>query len=374
MEKKYSYDRYQRQIILPGFGKLGQEKLLDASVLVIGAGGLGCPALQYLAAAGIGTIGIVDDDLVQLNNLHRQVLFSVSDIGLSKAETATRKLRELNPEINILTFNNRLTNENTFEILSEFDIIIDGTDNFSTRYMVNDACVLLSKPLVYGAISQFEGQVSVFNFPNNDGEVAVNYRDIFPDPAKEDEILNCADAGVIGTLPGIIGSMMANEVIKMITGIGEVLAGQLLVYNALNNQVFLLSLSPLKDTRSLIPKDKHTFLETDYAWLCSSSMSEMEIDIATFNQLLATKKPDIIDVREIDETPELTEFVSVNIPLGRLAENTDKILSDTVVVFCQSGKRSLMGAKILTGIFGSTKKIYSFKGGILEWKKQNPGI
>lgn len=374
MGKTPTYERYQRQIILPEFGIEGQKRLMHARVLMIGAGGLGCPVLQYLAAAGAGTIGIIDDDVVALNNLHRQVLYSVNDIGLSKAETAARILGQLNPEINIVSFNKRLTTENTFEVLSDFDIIIDGTDNFSTRYMVNDACVLLNKPLVYGAISQFEGQVSVFNYPVNESKAAINYRDIFPNPPKEDEVLNCADAGVLGVLPGIIGGMMANEAIKMIAGIGEVLAGRLLTYNALNNQVYLLSLSPAKDTRSLIPKDQDEFLKTDYAWLCSSSGSEMEIDAATFRNLLENREPDIIDVREVYEMPEVTEFATIKIPLAQLTENKDKVLSDTVVVFCQSGKRSLQAAKILTGIFESTRKVYSLKGGILEWKKQNEEI
>src|SRR4029078_9589998 len=161
MNDKNSYERYQRQVILPDFGEEGQRKLLNAKVLVIGAGGLGCPALQYLTAAGTGTLGIVDDDIVALNNLHRQVLYSVNDIGLSKAETAAYILSKLNPEIRIIPYNERLTTENALELIDEYDIIIDGTDNFSTRYMINDACVLLDKPLVYGAISQFEGQASV---------------------------------------------------------------------------------------------------------------------------------------------------------------------------------------------------------------------
>ena len=218
---------------------------------MIGAGGLGCPVLQYLAAAGTGTLGIVDDDVVALNNLHRQVLYSVKDIGSSKAETAARILSQLNPEIKIIPYNKRLTTENALGLINEFDIIIDGTDNFSTRYMINDACVLLDKPLVYGAISQFEGQASVFNYSSKQNQEKINYRDIFPNPPKEDEVLNCAEAGVLGVLPGIIGTMMANETIKMITGMGEVLAGQLFTYNALNNQVYILNLSAAKETRSL---------------------------------------------------------------------------------------------------------------------------
>lgn len=371
MNSDNSYERYQRQIILTEFGEVGQQKLAQAKVLVIGAGGLGCPVLQYLTAAGTGTLGIVDDDVVALNNLHRQVLYSTNDIGSSKAETAAKKLRELNPEIKIISYNTRLTTENALDLINEYDIIIDGTDNFSTRYMINDACVLLDKPLVYGAISQFEGQASVFNYSINQNQEKINYRDIFPNPPKEDEVLNCAEAGVLGVLPGIIGTMMANETIKMITGIGEVLSGQLFTYNALNNQVYILSLLASEESRSLIPKNEDKFKKTDYVWLCSSPHPELEIDTETFKKILASeKKSDIIDVREPGEMPAATEFVNIKIPLGQLTDQTNLIHSDTVILFCQSGKRSLQAVRILSGIFGNTKKIYSLKGGIEQWKKE----
>src|SRR6187402_654755 len=331
------YERYHRQIILPEFGEKGQQKLIFAKVLVIGAGGLGCPALQYLAAAGVGTIGIVDDDVVALNNLHRQVLYSVSDIGSSKAERAARILQGLNPEIKIIAYNERLHNQNALVLFDEYDIIVDGTDNFSTRYMINDACVLLNKPLVYGAISQFEGQVSVFRNGNKDD---VNYRDIFPDPPKDGEVLNCAEAGVLGVLPGIIGTMMANETIKLITGIGEPLINQLLTYNALNNQVYLLNLSARKETRSLIPKDEKTFLQMDYAWLCASPVEQSEIDPDIFNDMIANGNVEIIDVREPHEAPSVNEFKHLRIPLAQLSDNSSLIKSESVIAFCQSGKRS----------------------------------
>lgn len=365
------YERYQRQIILPEFGEAGQQKLLTAKVLVIGAGGLGCPVLHYLTAAGIGTIGIVDDDIVALNNLHRQVLYSMNDIGLSKAERATHILQQLNPGIMIIPYNERLTVQNTFMLFDEFDIIIDGTDNFSTRYMINDACVLLNKPLVYGAISQFEGQVSVFNFQQNENEEAVNYRDLFPNPPKENEVLNCAEAGVLGVLPGIIGTMMANETIKIITGIGETLTNQLQTYNALSNEFYKLNLSPKKETRSLIPKNETEFLKTDYVWLCSSPITSDEIDADSFNSFIEKGNIDIIDVRELHEMPAVNEFEHLRIPLAQLAEHSSMIKSENVIAFCQTGKRSLQAAAILNGIFGDTKKIYSLRGGILEWKKQN---
>jgi molybdopterin/thiamine biosynthesis adenylyltransferase/rhodanese-related sulfurtransferase len=375
MITKDLYERYHRQIILPEIGEQGQQKLLEAKVLVAGAGGLGCPALQYLAAAGIGTIGIVDDDVVALNNLHRQVLYSVNDIGLSKADRAADILRRLNPGIRIIPYQERLTTQNTLPLFEEFDIIIDGTDNFSTRYMINDACVLLNKPLVYGAISQFEGQVSLFNPQALKGsDEAVNYRDLFPDPPKDGEVLNCAEAGVLGVLPGIIGTMMANETIKLITGIGETLVNQLLTYNALSNQVYVLNLSARQETRSLIPRNEKEFLKTDYVWLCSSPVTKDEIDATTFNNLVEKGNVDVIDVRELHELPAVNEFEHLRIPLAQLSDNSSSIKATNVIAFCQSGKRSLQAAKILNGIFGDSKKVYSLKGGIVEWKKQNQTV
>ena len=190
-----SYDRYHRQIILKDFGEAGQQKLFSAKVLVVGAGGLGCPALQYLAAAGVGTLGIIDGDMVDLSNLHRQILYSVHDIGFPKAEKAAEKLRELNPEITIKAYGERLNNQNAFSIIREYDIIIDGSDNFATRYMINDACVILNKPIVHGSVSQFQGQIAILNYRKNDAGEPVNYRDLFPKPPKEDEVPNCAEAG-----------------------------------------------------------------------------------------------------------------------------------------------------------------------------------
>jgi len=375
MSDQNLYERYHRQIILPEFGEVGQQKLLKAKVLVIGAGGLGCPALQYLTAAGVGTIAIIDDDVVALNNLHRQVLYSVNDIGLSKAKRAAHILQQLNPEIKIIAYNQRLATQNALTLIDDFDIIIDGTDNFSTRYMINDACVLLNKPLVYGAISQFEGQVSVFNpQPLKGRNEAVNYRDLFPDPPRDGEVLNCAEAGVLGVLPGIIGTMMANETIKLITGIGEPLIDQLFTYNALNNQVYILNLSARKDTRSLIPKDKKEFLKIDYEWLCAAPVQQNEIDSDIFNRMMVKGNIDVIDVRELHEMPTVNEFNHIRIPLAQLGDNTSLIKSDTVIAFCQSGKRSLQAAKILSGIFGDSKKIYSLRGGIVEWKKQKQTV
>jgi molybdopterin/thiamine biosynthesis adenylyltransferase/rhodanese-related sulfurtransferase len=365
------YERYQRQIILPGFGEKGQRELLQAKVIVVGAGGLGCPALQYLTAAGVGTIGIIDDDVVSLNNLQRQVLYSVNDIGFSKAERAALTLSQLNTGIKIISYNERLTTQNALMLFKQFDIIIDGTDNFSTRYMINDACVLLKKLLVYGAISQFEGQLSVFR---NEKDGDVNYRDIFPEPPMDGEILNCAEAGVLGTIPGIIGTMMANETIKLITGLGEPLINQLLTYSATNNLVYQFSLTARKDTRSLIPENEREFLKTDYEWLCSPAIISDEIDAEMFNSFLEAGNIDVIDVREPNELPGVYEFPNIKIPLGQLPGTAAELKAGTIITFCQTGSRSLKAVKILNGIFGKSKKVYSLRGGILGWKKLKQSV
>jgi len=364
-----SYERYVRQTTLKEFGEAGQEKLLQAKILVIGAGGLGCASLQYLVAAGVGTIGIIDDDVVALHNLHRQVLYSVNDIGLSKAVRAASILGLLNPDIIIESFDERLTVANTLTLFSNYDIIIDGTDNFASRYMINDACVLLNKPLVYGAVSKFEGQVAIFNCVMGSREAAVNYRDLFPQPPAADEVANCAEAGVLGVLPGIIGTMQANEAIKLVTGIGHPLINRLLTYNSLNNQVFELELTAHEETRGLVPADAKAFMQTDYDWLCGMVSDRYEIDSQTFDKLRNAGNLLIADVREYDELPAVTEFQHIHIPLGRIENDFPDTENDTIVVFCQSGKRSLQAAKLLTGKFGNTKTIFSLAGGILQWRK-----
>ena len=367
MSEQPSYERYHRQMILPDFGLRAQQLLQESRVLVMGAGGLGCPALQYLVGAGVGCIGIVDGDQVSLSNLHRQTLFTTDDIGLNKAEIAAQKLRLLNSDINIEAIPVHLTNQNALDVMERFDIIVDGTDNFATRYMINDACVLLQKTLVYGAVSQYEGQVAVFNHLLPSGERSANYRDIFPDPPKEGTVLNCVDAGVLGVLPGIMGSMQAAEVIKLITGIGEPLVNQLLTYQFNNHQIFTLKISKQTQTSSLIPENKDAFKAIDYAWLCSSPKTSLEISATEFDQLIVQKHIDIVDVRASHELPVVHTFSHVRIPLPDLKESAAQLKNDTVVVFCQSGKRSLQAAKELSALWGDTKKVYSLQGGILSW-------
>lgn len=222
--------RYGKPMLLPEVGKTGQLKLKTAKVLVIGAGGLGCPLLQYLATSGIGTIGIIDFDKVELHNLHRQVLYSEESVELAKAECAKSTLEHLNPNINYLIFNEKLTIDNGEKILSDFDIIVDGCDNFTTRYLVNDTCVLLQKPLVYGSILRFEGQMAVFNHKGSK-----NLRDLFPQPPNPEDVPNCSLNGVLGTLPGIIGTMMAHETLKLIMDL-PTLENELIIFNTFNWQ------------------------------------------------------------------------------------------------------------------------------------------
>ena len=228
--------RYSRQMMLPEIGLRGQEKIKNAKVLVIGAGGLGCPTLQYLCAAGVGTIGIIDFDKIELHNLHRQILYSTEDVGKPKAITAATKLKKQNPTIEFIVVDKMLTETNASEIISQFQIVVDGSDNFLTRYLVNDTCVELNKPLVYGSILKFEGQLTVFNYKGSK-----NLRDLYPEPPNPEDVPNCDENGVLGTLPGIIATMMANETLKIIIGL-KALNDQLLIFDTINWQVTKLEI------------------------------------------------------------------------------------------------------------------------------------
>lgn len=359
------YERYSRQLLLKGFGEKGQQRLMTAKVLVVGAGGLGCPALQYLAGAGVGTIGIIDDDVVTITNLHRQPLYAVDDIGEPKAEVATRVLKRLNPDVNFIIYNQRLTNQNALEIIRGFDIIIDGSDNFPTRYMVNDACVLLQKPLVYGAVSQSEGQVAVFN---GGGERAAHYRHLFPLPPADGEVLNCEEAGVLGVLPGIIGTMQANETIKLITGIGEPLINRLFIYNALSNQTYELEITP-DEKEFEMPADAASFRDWDYGVQCALNEEEIEIDLSRLSELLIRENVSVVDIRDADEEPVLEWFPHRKIPLSQLHQSlADADDNTTFVLVCQTGQRSLHAAQWLIDQ-QDRKNIYSLKGGILQWQR-----
>jgi sulfur-carrier protein adenylyltransferase/sulfurtransferase len=367
MKKEISYERYQRQMILPDFGERAQHLLAKASVLVIGAGGLGCPALLYLAGAGVGKIGIADGDTVAMSNLHRQVLYHTSDIGKNKAVVAADYLKKLNPGTEVQVYPWHVNNQNLLGIISDYDIVLDGTDNFATRYLINDACVLLDKTLVYGAVSRFEGQVAVFNGLIDNHKRSANYRDIFPEPPKEHEIQNCADAGVVGILPGMIGCMQAGEVIKLITGIGDPLMNSLLTFNVLKNQLYTVKLMADPDAAFAGPATKEIFLQTDYISLCKSPLSVNEIDVVLFEELLHRGNVDIIDVRELYEQPVVKEFEHQRIPLAAIYQEELQLKNDAVVVICQSGKRSRIAVEILNDRIGTTKTLYSLRGGLNDW-------
>jgi adenylyltransferase/sulfurtransferase len=355
-------NRYSRQMSLKGFGETGQEKLAGARIFIAGAGGLGCPALLYLAAAGVGTLGLADDDVVSLNNLHRQVLFTTEDVAKFKVEAASEKIRLINPEVEFVSFPEKLTNQNAIKILKDFDLVIDGTDNFPSKYLINDACALLSKPLIYGSVSKFEGQIAVFNCADEEGKKC-NYRDLFLHPPHE-RIFSCAEEGVLGTTTGIIGIMQANEAIKIITGIGKPLINQLMIFNSQTNESFILDITENKKDYRL-PVDENEFKKTDYDWWCSVHEDVEEIDQFRFHQMLKEKEVTFIDVRELDEKPEV-DFDHQKIPLGELNDKLKNVTTKQVVCFCQTGKRSVEAARILSEKFGDSKKVYSLKGGVLS--------
>ncbi|KOS05132.1 thiamine biosynthesis protein ThiF [Flavobacterium akiainvivens] len=359
-----SNERYARHYSLKGFGTTGQQKLAAARVLVIGAGGLGCPVLQYLASVGVGDIGIADHDTVSLSNLQRQVLFSAEDIGKPKAGIAAARLKALNPEISITTINGAITTANALEIITEYDVIVDCTDNFATRYLVNDACVLLDKPLVFGAISQYEGQVSVFNMPNQKGDT-INYRHLFATPPNPLEVQDCNEAGVLGVLPGIIGTLQATEVIKIITGIGEVLAGKLLTFNLLNYQTYAFEITVHDLEAGVLPTNEAVFKATDYEWLCGTKAAGInELDAEAFLRTFNDADAIIIDVRENRELPK-ADFDCLQMPLSTLTDNLPEIIENNIILFCQSGKRSLIAGQLFLEHYKNQKNISHLTGGIL---------
>lgn len=336
--------KYNRQLILSEIGFSGQEKLKNASILVIGAGGLGCPILQYLVAAGVGEIGIIDDDVVEESNLHRQVLFNHDDIGKNKAHTAAESLKKLNPFILLKIFDVRFSESNAKEIVPDYDLIIDGSDNFPTRYLVNDICLEFNKPWVFGSIYKFEGQVSVFNYKG--GPL---YRDVYPEIPIDNNILNCSEIGVLGILPGIIGLFMANEAVKLICEIGIPISGKLLVYDALGSSMNLYEIS--RNTPNS-PKE-----------IPMSENNTSEIDLDTLNQWKEEEEFTLLDVREEWEFEDFN-IGGINIPLNLLAVSLNKLSSaNKIVCCCNYGNKSKVAAKIITEAYPLIK-VYSLKDGI----------
>jgi adenylyltransferase/sulfurtransferase len=359
--------QYQRHLSLPGFGPEAQGKLKQASVLVVGAGGLGCPALQYLSAAGVGKIGIMDDDVVDASNLQRQVLYTHDDIGQPKAEVAAHRLAKLNPYVEIVPFAVRLTRDNAKEALEGYAIVVDGTDSFNSRYLINDACVLFDKVLIYGAIHQFEGQVSVFNL-----EGGPTYRCLFPEPPPAGTVPNCAEIGVVGVLPGIIGCMQALETIKVITGTGDSLSGKLFLYDALSNGTKTLSLSANPQSREIgeLPEET-SFCEARGAEVDSAVV---EIEPAELERMIKAK-PDLLllDVRE-DWERELSRIdPSSHCPLGKFSRPEGPSLpadfhpGREVAVYCKAGVRSMMVCRALEAM--GYERLYNLSGGMMRWSE-----
>ncbi len=361
--------RYSRHLVLRGFGENGQHKLKEARLLVVGAGGLGCPALLYLSAAGVGTIGIADFDIVQETNLQRQVLFTTEDIGKHKVEAAISRLSKLNPWTTFTPHPEKIVSHNAIQIISRYDLVIDGSDNFQTRYLLNDACVLCNKPLVYGSIFQYEGQLSVFNAALKNGERSVTYRDLFPEPPLPGEVPDCEQAGVLGVLPGVIGSLMASEAIKLITGEGELLTNTLLLFDS----------QTLQFTRVKIPNRKARKLVTeliDYDKFCGKyysnveSLGMKEITVQELKQWMDSNANfQLIDVREPHEN-DLCSLGGELIPMADVPHNLDKISKDKkVVLHCRSGGRSGNIIQWMEKNHGFDN-LYNLKGGILAWAKE----
>jgi len=353
--------RYQRHLSLSGFGPEAQAKLQAARVLVIGAGGLGCPILLYLAAAGVGHLTVIDADTVDVSNLQRQILFTTGDAGQPKAEVAARRLLALNPCIEIVPLVARLTRANALDLIRAHDVVVDGSDNFATRYLVNDACVLAGKPLIYGAIQGFEGQASVFNFKNGP-----TYRCLFPEPPAAGTVPNCSEAGVLGVLPGLIGTVQATETIKVLTGIGEPLSGRLLLWNSLTMTSRTLRFAADPASRAITELPPEGYGET-----CALPANPTG-DELTAAELRANLSVQLIDVREDWERALGAIQPSVHAPLGTLGGDAARAALATLdpqkptVVYCAGGVRSLKALAPLRETHGFTA-LRSLKGGFKAW-------
>ena len=364
--------RYSRHLIMPEVGMDGQLKLKQAKVLCIGTGGLGAPLGLYLAAAGVGRIGLVDFDTVDLTNLQRQILFDTKDIGRPKIEAATNRLRDLNPDIQIDTFETRLTSENALDILKDYDIVVDGTDNFPTRYLVNDACVILGKPNVYGSIFRFEGQITIFAYPGGPC-----YRCLYPEPPPPGLVPSCAEGGVLGVLPGIVGAIQAAETLKLIIGKGESLVGRLLLFDALAMRFRELKLR--KNPECPVCGEHPTITKLiDYEEFCGirgeESVSPAQATVPEIAPRELKARLDrgddlfILDVREPHEY-QICNLGGHLIPLGELSRRVNELDSSReIVAHCRSGKRSAEAVEFLRS--AGFRKVLNLKGGILAWSDE----
>ncbi len=350
--REHDYLRYSCQIALPGFGRGMQDRLLNAKVLVVGMGGLGCPAAQYLVSSGIGTIGIVDHDRISEGNLHRQILYRAADIGKHKTAIAQEILKQQNPEVEIKAYDSKVHSGNVMELIQPYDIVLDCTDNFETKYLLNDACVLQKKPLVFAAIYQYEGQLAVWNVANEDGSFSPHYRDLFPE-VDAATVPNCAEGGVIPTLAGIMGCMQANEALKYFVAPKHVLKSRLLMYDALSMQSRIIKIGD---------RSKHPIngLEESIS-IPSISVKELKINFESNTYHL-------LDVRKVEERKEYT-IGGQHIPLHEIEERSEEIdWAKPLVLYCASGKRSAEAYKKLHKKYPEAI-LYSLEGGLKAWKE-----
>lgn len=354
-------DRFERQEILKGFGPEAQLKLRQARVLVVGIGGLGCPAVLYLSAAGVGTIGIADGDLVSLSNLNRQILFGIEDVGQLKASTAAALLRFKYPDIQYNVHPEFLHVNNAIPILENYDLIIDGTDNFSTRYLLNDACFLLKKPFIMASVYQNEGQLAVLNLAHKEHR-PVHYRDIYPVPPGQHQIPNCNDTGVLGVLPGILGTLQAAESLKILSGFGVPLSNKMIHYHLMNSTFYEVDITLNPEADLTTPKNFEELFNTDYILNCGGVKS-----IIWQDAMYAVKEDKyvvLVDVREKDELPSSITLNCIQIPMGQIEDARVQLQpADSIILFCQTGIRSHHAALKLKTIFPN-KHIYSIDGGI----------
>lgn len=357
---KQELERYSRHLVLPQFGVDAQKKLKQSAVLVVGAGGLGSPVLSYLAAAGVGRIGIIDHDTVSRSNLQRQVLYTEKDLGRKKAHTAAVRIERLNPDITVKSYDQKITTDNARELLKDYQMVIDCTDNFPTRYLLNDACVLAGIPLVYGSIFRYEGQVAVFNC--NKGP---NYRDLYPQPPAPGSVPDCEQGGVLGVLPGIVGSVQANEAIKVITGLGTSLAGKLWLLDSLSMDTRIIQVADRNqraEIKKLINYDDFCNAQTKI-----QTIDMKEVTVSELKKMIDNKEDfQLIDVREPHEF-DICNIQAELIPLSEIPNAVDKISKDKkVVVHCRSGSRSGNAIKWLEKNY-QFENLYNLKGGVLAW-------
>ena len=348
--------RYSRQTQLPGFGTEAQEKLQQARVLVVGAGGLGVPVLQYLTGMGVGTLGFADGDVVSLNNLHRQVLYTEADVGKPKVEAAARQLAQLNSTVHLLPYHLHLAPDNALALLQDFDLVVDATDNFAARYLINDACIMLKKPFVYGALHQFEGQVSVFNYHGGP-----TYRCLFPTPPPPSQLPDCNTAGVLGVVPGIIGAYQALEAVKVLTGVGEPLSGYLLLHDFLRNTQHKVKLKAHPENQ-IIRQLQTSYTSTGCASVTSLSVQELEGWLREGKEFL------LLDVREQHEFNQGRLPNARLTPLSDFEAQTQYVPTHLpIVTLCQRGARSQKAAHLLLEK-NNQAEVYSLTGGMEAWQ------